>query len=136
MLEHRLGDQRRRAHAFERRDAAGALGRAVHAARVELHDAFGVGQAAVADAGLVRIELAEVDAGDERVEHVGALGDHVERLLHADVGAAVLVDVAVVRRDDDRLDGAGLDGRRLAEHCRDAPTARPARCWSERTRGE
>ena len=42
--------QRRRAHAFERRDAAGALRRPVHAARVELDDAVRVRQAAVADA--------------------------------------------------------------------------------------
>ena len=117
-LEHRLGHQRRRAHAFERGDAAGALRRAVHAARVELHDAVGVRQPAVADAAFGRIELADVDAGDQRVEHVGALGDHVERLLHADFGAAVLVDVAVVRGDDHRLDAVGLHGRRLAEHRR------------------
>ncbi len=73
LLEHRLGDERRRAHAFEGGDAAGALRRPVHAARVELHDAVGIRQPAVADAGVGRIELAEVDAGDQRVEHVAAL---------------------------------------------------------------
>ncbi len=116
LLEHGLGDERRRAHAFDARHAAGALGRPVHAARVELHDAFGVGQAAVADAGVFGIELAQVDAGDDGVEHVGALRDHLERLLHAGDRPAVLVAVAVGRRDDDRLDRAGGDGRRLAEH--------------------
>jgi hypothetical protein len=54
-----------RAHAFDARDAAGAFLRSVHAARIELHDPLGVGQAAPADAGLIRIELDDADAGDE-----------------------------------------------------------------------
>ena len=49
-----LRHERRRAHALEARDAAGPLLRAVHAARVELDDAVGVRQAAVADARLER----------------------------------------------------------------------------------
>ena len=118
LLEHGLGHQRRRAHAFERRDPAGAPGRPVHAARIELHDAVGVGQAAEADAAVGRVELAVVDAGDQRIEHVGAPGDQVERLLDAGFGAAVLVDVAVVRRHDHRLHAVGLHRRRLPEYRR------------------
>ena len=71
-VHHQLRHLRRRAHAFDRRDAAGALLRPVHAARIELDDAVGVRQPAVADAVVGRIELDDVDAGDERVEDVGA----------------------------------------------------------------
>jgi hypothetical protein len=48
--------QRRQLDVFARADAASLLLRAVHAARVELHDAVGVRQAAVADAVVERIE--------------------------------------------------------------------------------
>ena len=71
LVHHRLGHQRRGAHALEAGHAAGALLGPVHAAGVELHDAVGVGQAAVADAGLLGVELDDVHAGDHRVEHVG-----------------------------------------------------------------
>jgi elongation factor P len=39
----------------------------VHAARIELDDALGVGQPAVADAGLERVEFAQGDTFDQRV---------------------------------------------------------------------
>ena len=104
LLENGFGDERRRAYTFEAGDAAGAFGRTVHAARIELDDAFGVGQSAVADARVLRIELAEVDAGDDRVEHIGALRHHLERLLHAGDRTAVLETVAVGRSDDNGSD--------------------------------
>ena len=66
VVEHRLRHPRGRAHALERGDAAGALQRAVHAAGVELDDAVGVRQPAVADVHLRRVELDDVDAGDQR----------------------------------------------------------------------
>ena len=111
-----LRDVRRRPHAFERGDAAGALLRPVHAARVELHDAVGIRQAAVADAVVLRIELDDVDAGDEGVEHVflarAAARHQVERALDRRLRPAVLVAVAVRRGDDDRLRLARPDSRR------------------------
>ena len=72
VLQHRVRDLGRRPHAFERRHAAGPTLRAVHAARIELHHALGVGQAAVSDARVLGIEFDDVDAGDERLEDVGA----------------------------------------------------------------
>ena len=77
--------------------------RPVHAARIELHHAVGVGKPAVADARVVGIELDDVDAGDQGLEHVGAARHQLEGLLHAGHLAAVPVEVAVGRRDDDRL---------------------------------
>jgi hypothetical protein len=87
----------------------------VHAAGVELHDAFRVRQSAVTDARIPRIELAEIDTCDQGIEHIGAPGHQVERLLHTGLRFAVLVDVAVVRGNDDGLGTVGLDRRRLAE---------------------
>jgi len=76
----------------------------MHARRIELNDAFGVRQAAPADAGLVGIELDDRDAGNERIEHVGALRHHLERLRHAGDAIAILRLVAVGRRDHAWLD--------------------------------
>jgi hypothetical protein len=95
VVEHRLRDARRRPHALERRDAARALQRPVHAAGVELHDAVGVRQPAVADVHLGRVELDDVDARDQRLEHVLALRDPLPGLLDAAARPAVLVLVAV-----------------------------------------
>lgn len=82
VVHHGLRGQRRRAHALERAHTARALPRAVHAARVELHDAVLVVQASVPDTGLLRIQLRDVDARDQRVgltngrtNTVGASGD-------------------------------------------------------------
>ena len=99
-----LGDPRRRADALDPRDGAGAFPGAVHARRIELHDALGVRQTAPTDARLVWIELDDRDAGDERIEHVGAARHHLERLRHAGDAVGVLRPVAVGRRDNARLD--------------------------------
>ena len=113
---HHAGDAGGCAHPFERRDAAGPPARPVHAAGVELHDPLGVGASAVADAGVLGVELDDADAGDERIEHVRARRHHAERGLHAGVGSAVPVAVPVRRRDDDRRDATlGDDGGRAAE---------------------
>ena len=102
VLHHRLRDQRRRAHALDAATApARFIGPCMHE-RVELDDAVGVRQGAVADAGLERIELRDVHAGDERVEHVLALGDQPERTLHGVLRAAVLELEAGVVGDDHR----------------------------------
>jgi hypothetical protein len=118
LLHDELRDGRRGPHAFERRHAAGALLGAVHARGIELHDTLGVRQSAVADAGVLRIELENVDAGDQRVEHVRAARDHGEGPFDRRLRAAVLVTVAVGGRDHDRLDalwrqhGGGLREQR------------------------
>jgi len=65
LLHHLAGDARRGSDAFDRRDAAGSLSWPVHAARIKLYDALGIWQAAVADAGFFRVELDNIDAGDE-----------------------------------------------------------------------
>ena len=111
---HLLRDERRRPHALEAGHGAGALPRAVHARRVELDDAVGVRQPAVADA---------VSSGSSSTMLTPAISASStslpsviidERLLDAGLRAAVLVLVAVGRRDDDRLDAAARhDGRRL-----------------------
>ena len=115
-IHHHLRHPGRRAHPFDFRDATGALLRPVHAAGVELHHSVGVRQTTVADTVVGRIELDDVDAGDQRVEDVGA-ADHLrERGLDAGLRAAVLELVAVAGRDDDRLDALGRHhGRGLTE---------------------
>jgi hypothetical protein len=65
----------------------------VHAARIELDDAFLVRQAAEPDGHVLGIELLDVHAGDNGVERVGAGDNHVVRLPD--------VADAVVGRDDD-----------------------------------
>ena len=72
LVHHLPRDRGGRRDAFERGDAARPPPRPVHAAGVELDDAVGVRQAAVADARIARVELDDGDAGDERLEHVGA----------------------------------------------------------------
>ena len=121
-------------------DAAGALLRAVHAAGVELHDAVGVRQAAVADARLLGIELDDVDAGDQRVEHVLALRHHREGRLARRSAGRRSCTVAVGRGDDDRLAGCCRHSRGPgrwsgAAHCAGAPAQRrPASVRSARIR--
>src|SRR5205814_8916545 len=112
-----LRDARGRADALDPRDGAGALLRPVHARRVELYDALRVWQAAPADAGLVRIELDDGDARDQRVEDVGAAGHHLERLRHARDAVGVFRSVAVGRGDDAWSGALGRHHRRrLAEY--------------------
>jgi hypothetical protein len=88
----------------------------MHATRIELHDAFGIRQTAVADARILGIQLAQVHARDERVEDVTTFGHRLEGFLHTGDRPAVLVAIAVGRGHDDRLYRARADGRRLAEH--------------------
>ena len=71
-IHHLLRDLGRRSDALDGGDPSRALPGTVHAAGIELDDAVGVRQTAPADAVSVGIELDDVDAGDERVEHVGA----------------------------------------------------------------
>jgi hypothetical protein len=82
-----------------------------------LDHAVRIGQTAIADAGVLGIELHDVHACDEGVQDVRSLGDEGEGFLHASHIATVLGDVAVVRRDDDRLAAAPRrpDRRGLAE---------------------
>ena len=88
-----LGDLRRRPHALDLGDAARALSGTVHAAGVELHHSIRIRQAAVADAVVEAIELDDVDAGNQRVEHVGAARHHRECLLDARLHSAVLESI-------------------------------------------
>jgi hypothetical protein len=60
VVHHRLRHERRRRDVLERRDRAGALRRTVHHARVELHDAVRIRQAAQPDRLILRIELLDV----------------------------------------------------------------------------
>ena len=85
----------RRTHPFDRRDRAGASHGAVHDRRVELHDAFSVREATPTDAGLLRIELNDRHAGNERIEHVGSVGHHRKRCLDARLSSLALRPVAV-----------------------------------------
>ena len=79
-VHHGPRHQRRRPHAFERGHATRALPRAMHAARIELDHSFCIRQSAVPDAVVGRIKLADVDAGDERVQHVRCAARHQREL--------------------------------------------------------
>jgi hypothetical protein len=114
VVHHLLRDERRRPHAFDARHRPGALARPVHARRVELDDAVGVRQPAVADARIFGIELDDVDARDQRIEDVLAFRHHAEGRLDTGLRAAILEAVAVGRSDDHRLHAArSHHGRRL-----------------------
>jgi hypothetical protein len=78
-----------------------------------LHDAIGIRQSTEANACVLGVELAQVDASDHCVEYVLAFGDHPERNLNSGLRPSVLVLVAVARRHDQRLDGAADHGWRL-----------------------
>jgi hypothetical protein len=97
----------------------------MHATRIELHDAFGVRETAVAHARILGVQLAQVHARDECIEDVSAFGHRLEGFLYAGDGSAVLVAIAVGRGHNHRLRRARADGRRLAEHlsrCGDGKT--------------
>ena len=90
-----LRDLRGRLAALQRAHGAGFHRAAVHDARVELHDALLVRDAAVPDADVVRVELVHVDADDRGVQRVVALDERLPRGLrgldavrgrHEDVG--------------------------------------------------
>ena len=104
LIHHLLRDERRCAHAFDCRHASRALAWPVHAAGIELHDAVRIRQAAVADARLFGIELDDIDARDQCIEHVAPLRHHRKRLLDARHLTAVLELVAVCGGDHDGLD--------------------------------
>jgi hypothetical protein len=121
-----LRDERRRLDAFEGRDGAGALRRPVHARRIELDDSLAIGQPAISDARILGIELDDVDAGDERLENVGARHHLFEGGFDAGLWAAVPEPVTVARRHDDRARAAlHLDRRcRARERLRGRQNAR------------
>ena len=102
VLHHRLGHERRRLTPSSAPTRARPLRRAVHARRVELHDAVGVRQPAVSDARVLGIELDDVDARDQRVEDVGAGHHLLEGGLDAGLRAAVPESMAVARRQSRR----------------------------------
>src|SRR5689334_2917207 len=103
LVHHGARDQRWRPHPLERGDAAGALLRTVHTARVELNDTVRIWKAAVSDAVLLGIELDDVHAGDEGVEDVLPLGDLAECRFQTGLVPAVLELVAVRRGNHDRF---------------------------------
>jgi hypothetical protein len=105
VVHYRLRHLRRCAHTLETGDATRPALRAVHAARVELHDTVGVRQSTVADPRLLWIELRDVHAGDERIQHILAAGNAQEGLLDRAARPAVSEHEAAVIRDDQRLDG-------------------------------
>ena len=80
-LEHQARHGNGILDAFQRADRARAVARAVHDARVERHHAVGVGQAAVADGGYVRIAFRNVDAFFDRVEQAATRFENFRRTL-------------------------------------------------------
>src|SRR5439155_1299667 len=82
VFEHELRHLRRRLDPFQGAHGAGAPGRPVHTRRVELYDAGGVRQAAVAYRIIVGVELLDLHPLDHGVERVRSLHQQVERLLH------------------------------------------------------
>ena len=64
---------------LERRHATRPVGRAGHAARVQLDDSQRVGEPAISDRVVVGIGLDQVDPLDHRVEGIGAPAQNIER---------------------------------------------------------
>jgi len=109
LVHHRLCHVRRRTDPLERGDPAGAAFWTVHAAGVELDDTLGVGPAPVADARVLRVQLDDVDAGDQRIQHVVTSHDATKRQFDTGLGAPVTEPVSVGRRDDDWARCAAAD---------------------------
>ena len=97
-----------------------------------MHDAFGVGKSAVADAVIQRIKLDDVDAGDDGVEHIGALRDQRPRCLDASHISAIFVAIAVGGRNDDGLGGAAANHRRSLRECSGSHSNRSGSGCNER----
>ena len=91
LLHDGLGDFRGRLDIAQRADRAAATCGSMHAARVQLDDSLFIGQTAVSDAGIARIELDNVDASDHRVKRVAAGLDRLNCLRAAVDAAAVPV---------------------------------------------
>ena len=83
----------------------------MHARRIELDDSISVRQRPVADSGLFRIQLGDVDALDERVEYIPAFSDQAKGTLDRVFLPAVAVIESRPVRDDHRLHPARLDHR-------------------------
>ena len=98
LLHHQLGDFRGSPAAADGADGSTAARGAVHDAGIELGHAVFIRQPAVSDRGVFRIELLNIDAGDDRVERIGALLHHVHGALSG--------SKAVRAGDDDRLSGS------------------------------
>ena len=79
VLEHQPRHLARRLDPLERGDGAGAPGRPVHARRVELDHALLIGQPAVADRIVGRIQLLDLHAFDPGVQRIGPLGHQLDR---------------------------------------------------------
>jgi len=94
----------------DRGDRASSVGRAVHDGGIEFDDAFLVRDAAVADGPVLRIGLDDRDAGDRRVERVGAGLEQLHRLLDGPQAVGAGDDDGSSRAD--RLLGRGADHRR------------------------
>ena len=72
VLHDSFGYQRRSAHAFECGNTSGLLPRTVHTAGIELYDAIGIWQSAIADTCFFRIQFNNVDTSDKSVKYIVA----------------------------------------------------------------
>src|SRR5215831_228469 len=116
-LHHGLRDQRRSAHAFNLGYAARPFLRSVHTTRVELNDAFCIWQSAIADAVVERIELDDIDAGNQRVENVRAADHLLKGSFDAGHSSAVLEFIPIGGGDDRWLDRSDDYSGGLAKSC-------------------
>ena len=86
----------------------------MHATGIELHHAISVRQPAVTNTCIFRIQLDDIDTGNQGIEDVLAFGHALERRLDAGYVSTVLHRDAIARRYDHRPDpGPDLGGWRL-----------------------
>src|SRR6266550_953533 len=111
VIHHGPGNERRSADSFNGAYRACPFFWSMHTGRVELYDTFSVWQAAVANTVIQWIELHNIDARDNCVEHVLPLRDHREGFMDRGHVTAVFEAVTVRGRDHQGLDGA------LCEYC-------------------
>ena len=77
----------------------------MHHARVELHDSCCIWKSAISDTRIERIQLDDVYAGHNGVEHVLATCDHRESFLDCGLRPSIPEAIAVAGGDDERLHG-------------------------------
>src|SRR5215472_1819001 len=96
LLHDCLCDEGRCPHTFDRSNSPRLFARPVHARRIELYYALGIGQATISDAVIQRVQLHYIDAGDDRIQYVLAFRNHRESLLDGGHRSAILELVAIV----------------------------------------
>jgi hypothetical protein len=111
VIHHRFSHKGGSPDTFERAYTTGLAFRAMHAARVKLHDTICVWTAPISDACIIWIELNDIYARNQRIENVIASSHFTEGNLNTRLSVTISGSVTVSRCNDYWLDACRLHGR-------------------------